>query len=446
MSFFSTAFNCPTDLQKQKKHIRRFSTALIAACGLLLSGAAFAQADMDLTGITVSPTSAPANSTFTATFNIANASLSDPANDAQLVGNITGIPAGGSATLVSVTPSSGSCSASGAQFTCNFGTLNASATRTVTAVYQLNNAVGTWTVAGTVSTTSADGNPGNDTANATATTTFGVDLGISGGPTSPPSPIGGGIPFSYPLEVANNGPFDLTAGQQIVVQFTVPDRVHMSGWRSTTWDEWICSPRTADAGTQVTCVFDKGLANGAVKELDILAVGMQATGSAVDAVFGVNAQQNNGTPIPDTVTTNDTQTIGVEFIASTDVSIAKTAVIDSGPGQVVFTLTPQLRGGDPARWRADHRHGYLYPDRTELGQHHAGRRLDLRTAGSRDLSLHGDHLHASRIHRQQLYQHAANRHSHDAARRRTECHQHRIHLAHRQRRSRPEQQHQRRDG
>lgn len=106
-------------------------------------------------------------------------------------------------------------------------------------------------------------------------------------------------------------------------------------------------PRVADAGTQVTCVFDKGLANGAAKELNIQAVGMRAIGSAVDAVFGVTAQQADGTPIPDIVAANDTQTIGVQFSASSDVSITKTAVIDSGPGQVVFTLTPRLRGGDP---------------------------------------------------------------------------------------------------
>ena len=328
---------------------RHFFSGLMILSGVLLSGAAYAEADMALTTLTITPNSGPNNTNFTATFEVTNiSSATEPAANASLIANPTNnIPSGGTVTVESYSSSlpTDSCTLATVVVTCNFGTLSPGDMRTVTVVYKLNDAVGTWDIAGTVGTSTTDGNPANNTLEKTATTTFALDLSITGGPTSPPSPIASGSPFSYPVTVTNNGPFDLPPDNQVVVQFTVPNKVHYSSWSNA--QEWSCTPTSGDAGTQVNCYYTGGLNNDESISLSINATGMEATGSAVDAVFGVTAQQNDGTPIEDFDLGNNTQTIGVEFIDATDVAIIKTAVMDTGAGEIAFTLTPQLRGGTP---------------------------------------------------------------------------------------------------
>jgi len=331
--------------------LRRAGLALLTTGAFAFSGAAYAQNADIVLNHTFAPISGPAGGQFTATSVIANTLSSDPAENVTLTVQPPTTPPGGVVILGAYTPAepTTTCSDSAQTVTCTLGTLAPGDSRTVTVVYTLTSAVGSWPSTATITSTTPDPDTSNNTETEAVTTVAASDVGITflpPDPTIPPQPLVSGEDFSYMLQVANNGPIPIAAGDRVVMQFTVPDKVHMTGWTSAYWDEWNCSPRTADAGVQVTCVNANGLGVNQTNNLSINAVAMGATASAVDTTFGVTAESGaTGQPIADTNSTNDTVTIPVEFTVGSDVSIDKSASLSGG--DATFTLRPRLEGGDP---------------------------------------------------------------------------------------------------
>jgi uncharacterized repeat protein (TIGR01451 family) len=113
------------------------------------------------------------------------------------------LPAG--ATLVSATPSTGSCSGT-ATVSCSLGIFPGGASATIDIVVRLSaTASGTLTNTATVSAVTADPNQANNTATATTTIVSGADLSIT--KTGSPNPVHTGQALTYTLTVRNGGPF-----------------------------------------------------------------------------------------------------------------------------------------------------------------------------------------------------------------------------------------------
>lgn len=147
------------------------------------------------------------------------------------------LPAG--VTFSSVTPAA-SCSQAAGTVTCNFATLAAAASTSVT-INVIAATLGTVTNTGTVTETQADYNLVNNTASATTTIISSADVSIVKGASA--NPVITGSSFSYILTVTNSGP---SSASNVAVSDPIPAGVTYSS-NSTT--QGTCS---FAAGT-VTC-------------------------------------------------------------------------------------------------------------------------------------------------------------------------------------------------
>jgi len=112
------------------------------------------------------------------------------------------LPAG--VTLVSATPSTGSCSGT-ATISCALGIFPGGASATIDIVVMVSPAAsGTLTNTASVSAVTADPNLANNTATATTTIVNGADLSIT--KTGSPDPVHTGQTLTYTLTVHNGGP------------------------------------------------------------------------------------------------------------------------------------------------------------------------------------------------------------------------------------------------
>src|SRR5207247_8822821 len=123
------------------------------------------------------------------------------------------LPAG--VTLVSATPTTGSCSGT-TTVTCALGIFPGGARATIDVVVAVSpTASGTLTNTATVSAVTADPNAANNTATATTTVVNGADLSIT--KTGSPNPVHTQQNLTYTITVHNNGPLD-AAGVSVTDQ------------------------------------------------------------------------------------------------------------------------------------------------------------------------------------------------------------------------------------
>jgi uncharacterized repeat protein (TIGR01451 family) len=144
-------------------------------------------------------------------------------------------------TLVSATPSTGSCPGT-ATITCSLGILPGGASATVDVVVKVApSTTGTLTSTATVSAATSDPNTGDNTATATTTVSPTADVSIT--QTDTPDPIHAGKNLTYTINVANAGPAQATA---TTVKDTLPQTEE---FRSVKTSQGKCTR----SGQAITC-------------------------------------------------------------------------------------------------------------------------------------------------------------------------------------------------
>jgi len=247
---------------------------------------------------TAAPPTVSAGNNVTFSFTVTNAGPS-PATDVTIS---DALPAG--LTLVSATPSQGSCTA----LPCNLGNVATGASATLTVVAKAL-AAGNFTNTGTVSATEFDPNAANNTASAPFTVLASADLAIS--ITSAPAAPVVGLNLTFTVKVINNGPSPATG---VTVSNPVPPGTSLVS--ATPSQGPACSPA-------VSCAIGN-LASGASATVAIVLT-PQVAGNLSDTatVFGNEPDPNQA---------NNTQTITVNVINHPTVNLA--------PGSVNFASQP----------------------------------------------------------------------------------------------------------
>lgn len=289
------------------------------------SGSATASADVAVTQSASDATPDPgADETFTVSVRDAGPS------DAAGVTLDDTLPAG--LTLVSATPSQGSCDATAH---CTLGTVPAGTTATVAVVaHAARSAQGqTLTNHAAGATSTADPDHTNDAADATVTVNA-TDLALS---ASHSGQLVRGATASYVLSVANAGTAPSDTSSFVMVSDTLPSGV-TPGVPSGTG--WTCSA----GGQAISCNRDDALAPGAAYP-DIvvpISVAQGAPGSVGDA-----ASVTGG---GDTRTANDSAAFTAPVGSVADLSLTQAAAPTTVPvdGEVTFTLTTTNRGPSDA--------------------------------------------------------------------------------------------------
>ncbi|MDR1529319.1 MAG: DUF11 domain-containing protein [Burkholderiales bacterium] len=297
---------------------------------------AFAQsADLSINH-TFNPQNAPSGTQFTSTFVVHNTGP-DAATNVVLTNNLpVQVPlVSGVASFFSYPAE---CSLTNTTLTCNLGNINPNDNKTIIIVYTLGGSIGVWNNNGVVSSDTFDPLLVNNSAPKSVTTTNSSNLELTA------TPLGGsliaGDTFQYSLRVENLGPSPVPSEAAIVIQYTVPTNIRVTGASSG----WSCSPGTGDAGTVMGCRSSGSLAVNGTKNLTLNAVAMGALSSAVDTSFTLSAVMPDSSILPDPNTSNNNAIITVEITAGSDVSVGKTVVISNE--ELVYTLTPRFNGGD----------------------------------------------------------------------------------------------------
>jgi uncharacterized repeat protein (TIGR01451 family) len=143
-------------------------------------------------------------------------------------------------TLVSATPSTGSCSGT-TTIVCTLGVLAGGAIATVDVVVVAPTTSGTLTNTASVAATSSDPNTTNNTATATTTVAPAADVSITKVDT--PDPVHAGKNITYTIGVANAGPAQATA---VTVKDTLPSTEE---FRSIKTSQGKCTR----SGQAITC-------------------------------------------------------------------------------------------------------------------------------------------------------------------------------------------------
>lgn len=211
---------------------------------------------------------------------------------------------------------------------------------------------GVYSSSASTSTTSADPNPGNNSSSQTTTAQAASDLVLEAS-SGAAAGIQAGTPYSYQLQVRNDGPDAMPADSTMQVSFQVPSGASVTSVPSGAG--WSCSPANAGAyplsnNELITCQSSQLLAvGGNASPINVAAV--SNTQGDVSASFRVAGFKQNGDPLPDGNETNNTDSVLVSFQAGSDVSITKRRTSPSGSGavaqgsEVIYRLTPRHEGG-----------------------------------------------------------------------------------------------------
>jgi uncharacterized repeat protein (TIGR01451 family)/CSLREA domain-containing protein len=193
-------------------------------------------ADLNVS-VTASPPTLVVGNNLTYTITVTN-SGPDDATGVTLTDNIA-IP-NGQFTLVSVTPSAGTCTGTG-PITCNLGTLLSTANATVQVIIAPTIPTGgtppqsvTATNTASVTSNETDNNTANNTASASATVNASADLAITQTVSPNPAPSGGIV--TYTVTITNNGPS--TAGS---VSGRIDPPVQLANATCTAPAGWSCN-------------------------------------------------------------------------------------------------------------------------------------------------------------------------------------------------------------
>ncbi|MBI3177211.1 MAG: DUF11 domain-containing protein, partial [Chloroflexi bacterium] len=250
-------------------------------------------------------------------------------------------------TLVSASGTGWSCSGT-TTVTCTRATLAVGAAPSITVTVTVGASVAQGTVlsnTATVSTSSIDTNPANDSA--TATTTVNAQADLSMIKTDSPDPVIAGNNLTYTLAVTNNGPSNAA---NVSVSDTLPAGVTLV---SATGSGWSCSGTTA-----ITCTR----ASGSVGALPAISVTVSVpSNTAQGTVLNNSATVSSATtdPNPGNETGNASTTVNTsaDLIASKTSSVGTVrageqfnyiiTVLNNGPSdaqnvQITDTLPPEV--------------------------------------------------------------------------------------------------------
>jgi large repetitive protein len=281
------------------------------------------QADLGVTKIPdqISVVTAGTDLTYTIT-----ATNSGP-SDAQDVAVTDTLPA--ATTFVSVTPSQGTCSG-GPIVTCSLGTLAIGASATFTLVVHVDPiATGTIFNTATVSSTTVDPNPGNDTASAANTIVVSADVAVTKTDTPDPVPPGGFL--TYTITVTNTGPSDTPF---VVLMDTLPN--------GTTLLLATPSQGSCFAGPFVTCPIGP-VADGASATITLVVFVSSAVPDGTVLTNEVSAGSPND---PNFGNNTAFATTTVEPVA--DVAVTKTDNPDPVTAGTDLTYTLTASNGGPS--------------------------------------------------------------------------------------------------
>ena len=240
-------------------------------------------------------------------------------------------------TVTNVTSPTGACSHVGNVVTCTQPSLAAAGSLTVTVFVTANLAAapGTYTNTATVSATTADAVPGNDSGSQDTTIVPSADLSIV--KTDSADPVNPGTSFNYVIVVTNNGPSDASS-------LTVTDTIPAAGSFSIT-GVVASAGSCGNVGNDVTCTLPS-LTSGATWTITVTVFLNLATpgGLYTDAVtvtsptFDVNVANNSESestivlPAADLALTKSDGVASVVAGTSTTYTITLT---NNGPSTVV---------------------------------------------------------------------------------------------------------------
>ncbi len=209
---------------------------------------------------------------------------------------------------------------------------------------------GVYTSSASIASTSTDPNPGNNSSPQTTTAQAASDLQVNATSTAPVG-IQAGTPYSYNLDVTNNGPDDMPANSRTRVTFQVPSGASVTG--VPTGSGWTCTPASGyplSSNDLITCDRPQAL-NVGQSAPSITVPAVSNTQGDVSASFRVAGLQDNGSPVPDGNENNNVSSVDLSFASGTDVAIVKERTSPAGTGavaqgsQVTYTLTPRHLGG-----------------------------------------------------------------------------------------------------
>ena len=272
--------------------------------------AVIARADLSVTkNDAPDPVNAGGNITYT--INVANAGPSDAHN----VSLSDATP--GNTTFVSITQSAGpafSCTSPAfggtRTVTCTIATFTSGPSATFSLVVNVNGNTPNGTTisnTATISSSTTDDSPGNDSATATTTVNAGADLSVT---KTGPAEQGAGFDISYSITVTNPGPNDAA---NVGLSDTVPANTTFRSFTQNTGPTFTCNtPIVGGTGT-VSC------------SIASLAAGTTAT---FTLVVNVNADVVEGTTISNTASVSSTTS-------------------DPNQANNSSTVTTQIVGGNP---------------------------------------------------------------------------------------------------
>ncbi len=220
------------------------------------------------------------------------------------------LPAG--VSFVSATPTTGSCGFAGGTVTCDLGNLGPSDTETITLVVTTS-VDGTLSNTATVSSSTTDPAPGNDSDDESTTVTPVVDVSVA--IDDAPDPVLAGESLTYTLDVANDGP---SSAGDVSVTLPLPAGVSFvsttgGGVLAAGTVTWDLGTMLAGASTSVTVTVLVDPARTA---------DLSATATVATSTFDDDA--SNDTDTEDT-TVDEEADLGVVLTDSVDPAIPGTS-------------------------------------------------------------------------------------------------------------------------
>ncbi|WP_331714960.1 hypothetical protein, partial [Auraticoccus cholistanensis] len=216
------------------------------------------------------------------------------------------LPAG--TTFVSADPSTGTCGQSGGTVTCQLGTLAPGATVTIPVVVEVapGAAVGTLVNRASVTTTTGDDVPANNSTTVSTTVTRSADVAAT---VSGPTNASAGEEVTWTATLTNNGPSSALGAS---LTDLLPDGATFV--RATASDGGTCT----NANNQVTCTFGD-LAPGATRTVTV--VGRLDAGAPTGSVLNTaTASSSTSDPVP----ANNTATATTSVTQRAELSLTKT--------------------------------------------------------------------------------------------------------------------------
>ena len=237
-------------------------------------------------------------------------------------------------TFGSATPSQGSCAGT-TTVSCALGSIANGASPTITLVVHVGPSVADGTVisnTASVSSTTADPTPANNSATSTTTVTTSADLGVT--KADSPDPVTAGTDLTYTIGITNTGPSDAPG-----VTLTDPIPAGTS-FVSATPSAGSCAGTTT-----VSCNLGT-LANGASASVTLSV----HVGSAVAAGTVLSNTATASSGVSDPNASNDSATATTTVVTSGDLSITKTGSPDpvAAGGDLTYTITVTNNGPSDA--------------------------------------------------------------------------------------------------